>query len=104
MVTLLEATRNHVIEAYILDIAGSGLHLRMPESVSCGTPVKIEGNNTLMLGDVCRCEPAEGAFMVGVQLSGTLSPLTELEQLNRALVGEAERKVEFNSESDVLRR
>ena len=80
------------------------MHLRMPESVPCGTSVKIEGNNTIMLGDVCRCEPAEGAFMVGVQLSGTLSSVTELEQLNRALIGEAETKIESNSESGVSSR
>jgi len=92
------------MEAYLLDISSNGLQLRLPKPVPCGTPVKIDGNNTLMLGEVCRCEPAEGAYAVGVQLSQALSSLKELELLNRSLTGEAEPKLDSISESDVSRR
>jgi len=102
---VLGAKRNHLIEACVLDISGGGLKLRVPAPVPCGTPVKIDGKHTLMLGKVCRCEPEEGAYTVGVQLSHTLSSLMELELLNRALIGEGRgQKAESASDSPVSRR
>ena len=104
ILTVLGASGSHVIEAYLLEISGSGLKLRVPVAVSCGAPVKIDSKNTLMLGEVCRCEPEGGAYTVGVQLSQKLSSLTELEELNRALVGEAEPKVDADSERRISGR
>jgi hypothetical protein len=102
---VLSVTGSHIIEACVLDMSGSGLQLRVPAPLPCGTTVKIDGKNTLMLGEVCRCEPAEGAYTVGVQLSHTLSSLMELELLNRALIGEGQgQKVESATESRVSRR
>jgi hypothetical protein len=92
------------MEAYLLDISGTGLQLRLPQAIPCGTPVKIDGNNTLLLGEISRCEPEAGAFIVGVQLSHTLSALAELELLNRALFGDAEPEVDAISESRISRR
>jgi len=71
--TVLGAQASYLIEGCVLDMSGSGLQLRVPMPVACGTPVKIDGKNTLMLGEVCRCEPEEGAYTVGVQLSQTLA-------------------------------
>lgn len=102
---VLGAKGNHLIEACVLDMSGGGLKLRAPAPVPCGTLVKIDGGNTLMLGEVCRCEPEEGAYTVGVQLSHTFSSLMELELLNRALIGEEHGpKAESASDSPVSRR
>ena len=92
------------MEAYLLDISDHGLHLRLPKPVPCSTPVKIDGNNTLLLGEVCRCEPSDGAYSVGVQLSQTMSSLKELELLHRSLIGETEPKIDSSSESRIPRR
>ncbi len=102
--TVLDAKSRRLIEACVLDISGSGLQLRLPIPVPCGMAVKIEGGDTLMLGEVCRCEPAGGAYAAGVQVSQTLSSLMELELMNRALIGEAKPKSEFVSQADVSRR
>ena len=88
ILTVLGAKGSHVIEAYLLEISGSGLQLRVPKPVPCGAPVEIDCKNTLMLGEVSRCEPEAGAYTVGVQLSQTL----------------AEPKVESDSESRISRR
>ena len=72
----------------VVDMSDGGLRVRASAPVPCGTPVKIDGNHTLMLGEVCRCVPEEGAYTVGIQLTCTLSSFAELEQLDRALVGE----------------
>ena len=102
---MLGAHGNRLLEACVLDISGSGLRLRVPMPVPGDSPVKIDGKNTLMLGQVCRCEPEEGAYTVAVQLSHTLSSLMELELLNRALIGEGPgHRIESASESGVSRR
>ena len=88
ILAVLSAAGSHVIEAYLLEISGSGLQLRVPKRIPCGAPVKIDWNNTLMLGEICRCEPEAGAYTVGVQLSQTL----------------AEPKVESDSEMRISRR
>jgi len=104
ILTVLGAEGSHIMEAYLLDISGNGLKLRLPELVLCGAAVKIDGNNTLLLGEVSRCEPEAGAFIVGVRLSHRLSSLAELELLNRSLIGDAEPRIESTSESDISRR
>lgn len=102
---VLGAKGSHLIEACVLDMSGGGLKLRAPAPVPCGTPVKIDGKNMLILGKVCRCEPEGEAYTVAVQLSHTLSSLMELELLNRALIGEGRgQKVESASYSPVSRR
>jgi hypothetical protein len=63
-----------VMQASVLDISGSGIRLRTPMPVPCGTPVEIHTNETLTRGAVCRCEPDKVSYTVGVQLSNTLNP------------------------------
>jgi hypothetical protein len=104
ILTVLGPKGNHVIEAYLLDMSGNGLQLRAPMPVSCGAAIKIESGNTLMLGEVCRCEPEAGAYAVGVQLSQDLSSLMELELLNRALISGAEEKIGSDSEPRISGR
>ena len=76
------------MEAQVLDASGSGLRLRVPEVIPCGAPVKVDAQDMLMLGEVTRCEPEQGAYIVGLHLSHSLAALAELQKLNRALLGE----------------
>jgi len=104
MLTLLDAKTRRLIEACVTELSGSGVQLRVPMPLPCGATIEIEGEDTLVLGEVCRCEPAEGAYAVGVQISQTLSSLMELELLNRSLIGDEEPKMEYTSEWDISRR
>jgi hypothetical protein len=61
------------INGLVMDVAGSGMRLRLPFSVPCGVPVEIYDNVTLIFGEVCRCVPDEGAFAVGVRVTQTLA-------------------------------
>ena len=83
----LDARRSRLIEACVMDISGNGVKVRSPIRLACDTQVKIEGEDTLMLGKVCRCEAYDGAYVIGIQLSNPLPSLIELELLNRALIG-----------------
>jgi hypothetical protein len=87
-VTLLVlGTREVIIEACVLDVSTSEVQVRSPTRLTCATHVKIENNDAVMLGTVCRCEAHDGAYRIGIQLSDPLSSLLDLELLNRAFIG-----------------
>jgi hypothetical protein len=71
----------------VLDMSGSGLRVKLPLPIPCGAPVKLETNDMLMLGEVVRCEALGQFYSVGLALSHSLAALSELERLNRALLG-----------------
>lgn len=72
----------------------------VPSLIACGSPVKVETSEILMLGEVCRCERVEQGYEVGMVLSETLAGLVDLQQLNRALLQQdAPRLVEVPTRS-----
>ena len=63
-----------VMPASVCDISGSGMRLRTQLPVPCGTSVEIEANEMLALGSVCRCEPDDGSYTLGIQISESGRP------------------------------
>jgi PilZ domain-containing protein len=63
-----------VMTASVGDISGSGMRLRTSLPVPCGTSIEIETQEMLALGSVCRCEPDNGSYTIGVQISETGAP------------------------------
>jgi PilZ domain len=59
------------MSASVCDISGSGMRLRTQLPVPCGTSIEIEAQETLSLGSVCRCEPDNGSYTLGVEISET---------------------------------
>jgi hypothetical protein len=57
------------MQVSILDISGSGMRLYSRLPVPCGTLIEIELNKTLARGNVCRCEPKQNSYELGVQVS-----------------------------------
>ncbi len=55
-----------------LDMSGSGLKLRLPNPLPCGSPVKVETQHMVLLGEVRRCEgdagDKNGGCIVGLAL------------------------------------
>ena len=76
-----------------LDLSGSGLRIHLKNPIPCGSPVKVETKQMLMLGEVCRCEPDANGYELGLTLFHSLTGLDDLERLNRALLGEETRRV-----------
>lgn len=72
-----------------LNQSGTGLLVSVGEPVGCGTPVRIEGNDMLLLGEVCRCEKSGQDYRLAVKIRHCLSGMKELDRLNRALLGDA---------------
>ena len=61
--------------------------MKLSLPIPCGAPVKLETDDMLMLGEVVRCEPLGQSYSIALSLSHSLAALSELERLNRALLG-----------------
>lgn len=53
----------------VLDMAGSGLRVRTDLPLPSGARVKVETAETLMIGEVVRCEPLGAGYALGLALS-----------------------------------
>jgi hypothetical protein len=49
-----------------LEVSGSGLRLRIPNPIPCGSPVKIESSRMVMLGEVSRCDAVAEGYIAGL--------------------------------------
>lgn len=87
-ITLLGAEKRPAISGRVLDVSGSGLLLSVPLPIPVGSPVKVEGNDMLLLGEACRLQESRGGYYVALEIVHSLGSLTDLERLNRALIGE----------------
>jgi hypothetical protein len=81
MVTVLGSHTPLTVLGNVQDMSGRGLGLKLDSPIECGTPVKVEGHDILMLGEVCRCQPAQGHYSLGLRISQWLSSPSELESL-----------------------
>jgi hypothetical protein len=63
------------VVGHTVDMSGSGLRLRLPNPIPCGSPVKVEAEHMVMLGEVCRCQFERGCYTVSVMMlqSGPVS-------------------------------
>jgi hypothetical protein len=69
MVTLQGMLGDPQMSGDVLDMAGSGLRVRTAMPVPSGARVKIETDQTMMIGEVVRCEPLGGGYALGLALS-----------------------------------
>lgn len=88
VVTELGGHRRARMGGMLLDMSGGGLLVKLPRSIKCGAAVRVEASNMLALGDVVRCEPDADQFRVAIVIHHSLRELQDLENLNRALIGE----------------
>jgi hypothetical protein len=88
LVTLLDAGSDN-LDARIENISGTGARLLLSRPIACGALLKLEWEDTLLLGEVCYCQPLEGGdFAAGLQLQHALLQTGELARLSRRLLCE----------------
>jgi hypothetical protein len=109
MVTVLGAVKQPPMPGRVANMAGRGLLLRVPSPIVCGAAVKVEGDDMLLLGEVCRSRPAEACragaaghldeagYEVALKISQGLASLSSLERFHRVLLGKGrvEDRIEF---------
>ena len=87
------------IHASATEFSGRGMRLVVEQSVPVGAAVKIQGDDWLMLGEVCYCRKEHLNFVIGLQLEHSLMGLEELEKLNRKLMSEEPASAEVPAHS-----
>ena len=73
--------------AQAVEFSGHGLQLVLPQPLPVSAPVKVEGDDWMMLGEVCYCRQEGIHFVAGLKIDQTLENLTELDNLNKNLLG-----------------
>jgi hypothetical protein len=73
--TLLKILGEPAFAGHVIDMSGSGLRISIPLPVPCGAQVRLEGQEMLIFGEVCRCDEQDGYYSVGLMVS-ELRPLT----------------------------
>lgn len=68
-VTVLGLMRGPTMQAQVLDVSGSGMRLLTRLPVPCGASVEIQMTGNLARGSVCRCEPDQDSYELGVQVA-----------------------------------
>jgi hypothetical protein len=86
-VTVTALQTGQSFPARVVNLSGSGVKVEIPASFPCGTAVKIEGQDFLLLGEICRLEPRGAGFFLGIQVSHSLQSLADLARLNHSILG-----------------
>lgn len=74
-------------DARILDASVGGVRLDIPTPLPLRSLVKVEWQDTLLLGEVLYCQSDRGTNIVGIQLTRALYGMAELRRLNASLIG-----------------
>jgi hypothetical protein len=82
--------------AQVTEFSGHGLQLVLHRPVPINSAVKVEGDDWMMLGEVCYCRQEGIHFVAGLKIDQTLENLQELSNLNAHLL-QAERKAEVEA-------
>ena len=72
------------LPAHVKNVSPRGIGLAFPGPVAIGTALKIELEDSLLLGEVIYCREEEASFYVGVELEQALYGLGALAQAVRA--------------------
>jgi len=83
--------------AQAIEFSGHGLQLVLHRPIPVNAAVKVEGDDWMMLGEVCYCRQEGIHFVAGLKIDQTLDNLQELAELNQNLLS-TERKTERTAE------
>jgi hypothetical protein len=72
-------------KASVLNCSGRMLQLRSTSLLERETPVKVEDDDVLVLGEVYRCEREDEDYRVGIRLSHMLHSLLDLDNCGNDL-------------------
>ena len=70
----------------ILGLHGNTMQVKLPQYLHIGSPVKVEADDTLSLGEVSYCHPDGDGYLARVEILEALHNVNELTRLARALL------------------
>ena len=73
------------LEGRMVEISGCGMRLMLEEPLPVSAAVRVDYNDTLLLGEVCHATRQGESYTVGLALDQVLYELTRLSKLAEAL-------------------
>lgn len=103
VITVLGIDPPWTIRGTVADLSGRGLGLKASSPIALHSPVKVESDDLLLLGEVCRCQAVGDDFSLGLQvqewlaLPTVLGAITAVEQPGQNLgeKGEAQSNIDL---------
>ena len=69
---------NQVIQGEIRNVSKSGTQLQLDQPLGTGSLLRVEYDNSLLLGEVVYCQQEQTGWMLGIRIEHTLSGLSAL--------------------------
>jgi hypothetical protein len=91
-ITVLGEPEIH-LSCRLVDVSAKGMRLALQQALEPGAALKIELDDTLLLGEVVYCRAAEEAFEAGVALEHAIFQTSELARLAARLLDPKPTKV-----------
>jgi hypothetical protein len=85
------------LPAQAIEMSGTGMRVFLNRAIPVGATVKVETDDSMMLGEVCHCATHVNGFLAGLVLHQVLSKLGELARLNERMMGK-NQVIEFIKE------
>lgn len=73
--------------ATLTEISQSGARLSTGRPLAIGSAVRVNLEDTALLGEVCHCSPAAGGYTIGIVVDQVLNHVQDLRRLMSALLG-----------------
>jgi PilZ domain len=80
--------KSEPFQARVINLSGNGMRLGFDRKLAPGTLVRIDLDQTLLLGEVCYSEPDGNNFALGLRLEHSLLQTGSLERLRRRFAEE----------------
>lgn len=77
-IVTVAGTPSQVLHGVIRNISEGGTQLRLDQALPSSTLVKIEYNDSLLLGEVIYCQQEQSGWLLGVKIEHGLFDLTAL--------------------------
>ncbi|MBI3278445.1 MAG: hypothetical protein HYZ57_01230 [Acidobacteria bacterium] len=97
----MKGRRNHPVEvvllgerdtrlrARLIDVCVTSATLVLDRALPTASPVRLDYDDTIVLGEVAACRPVGSRFLIQVQLEQVLSPISDIARLVMSLLGES---------------
>lgn len=82
---LSDECKGCILDATIVGFSKGGMRIETCINVPLGTLIKLEGRDTLFLGEVVYCQGAEPVLHLGIILTRALYGIAELRRIHKPL-------------------